>query len=358
MTGARPFEPARTAARRHALAEVLAAEPDGAALLVGDPLDVRYLTGFQGTNAALLVLDGEPRLVTDTRYAAPAQATGLPVRLAPGPAAAAAMELLPPHRPVLVDPDATTAGQWVRFAAARPAARLAPSPTAVLRQRKDDAERAAIAEAVADSERVLLGLLADGVAGRTERELARTLEHGFAEGAAFPAIVAAGEHSAVPHHVPTDRPVRRGDLLKIDFGGRSAGYCADLTRTFVVGAAAGWQRDLYAVVLAAQQAGRAAVLAGAAIAEVDAAARTVIADAGLGDCFGHGLGHGLGLAVHEQPILAARSAGTLADGMAITIEPGVYLPGRGGVRIEDTVLVTPQGHRNLVTLPHDLVVVD
>jgi Xaa-Pro aminopeptidase len=350
-----PSAPALTQQRRAALQAVLAAEHDGAALVVSDQLDVRYLTGFRGTNVALLVTPGAVQVVTDSRYAGPAQATGLPVRLTVGPAVLAAA---PEAGRVLLDEDAITAGQWVAIADRAPGAELAPSPVEVLRQHKDPAEVAAITAAVQRSEAALLALLDAGVAGRTERELARALEHAFESDAAFPSIVAAGEHSAVPHHEPTDRPVRRGDLLKIDFGAREAGYCADITRTFVVGPPQPWQVQVHAVVLAAQEAGRAAVRAGAALAQVDAAARDVVREAGHGEHFGHGLGHGLGLAVHERPILAARAAGTLDDGMAITIEPGIYLPGRGGVRIEDTVLVTPQGHRNLVTLPHDLVVVD
>ena len=227
---------------------------------------------------------------------------------------------------------------------------------------KDDAECAVLAHACLLSERALEGALAEGVLGRSERQVARRLEwllgDGLGEGPGFPSIVAAGPNSALPHHRPTDRQLERGDLLKIDFGSRVLGYHADITRTFVVAAdPEAWQRDIHRLVHDAQAAALAAVRAGAAIADIDAGARGLIASAGHGGHFGHGLGHGVGLAIHERPLVAGSSTGTLAAGMAITIEPGIYLPGRGGVRIEDTVLVEDAGYRSLVALPRELAVV-
>ena len=171
--------------------------------------------------------------------------------------------------------------------------------------------------------------------------------HG-AQGPAFDTILAAGAHSAVPHHQPTDAELRRGDLVKLDFGALVDGYHSDTTRTVVLGPAAQWQRELHDLVAAAQRAGRAALAPGTPIADVDAAARAVVVDAGRGEQFVHPLGHAVGLQIHEWPTLAATTGGALVPGMVVTVEPGVYLEGRGGVRIEDT-LVVRSGEPELLT---------
>ena len=166
-----------------------------------------------------------------------------------------------------------------------------------------------------------------------------------------------GANSAVPHHRPTDAQLCRGNLVKLDFGALVDGYHSDMTRTVVLGEPAGWQRDVYDVVAAAQAAGRAALRAGAEVRDVDAAARNVIVHAGYGEQFVHGLGHGVGLQIHEAPALSQFGVGTLVAGMTVTVEPGVYLADRGGVRIEDTLVVS-DGEPELLTLTtKDLVVV-
>ncbi|MDT7712689.1 MAG: hypothetical protein QOG46_1378, partial [Pseudonocardiales bacterium] len=178
-----------------------------------------------------------------------------------------------------------------------------------------------------------------------------------AAGPSFETIVASGANSAIPHHRPTDAQLCHGDLLKLDFGALVEGYHSDMTRTMVLGQPAGWQRELYDLVATAQAAGRAALRPGADVRDVDAAAREVIAQAGHGENFVHGLGHGVGLQIHEAPALSQFGVGTLEAGMAVTVEPGVYLAGRGGVRIEDT-LVVAEGEPELLTLTtKDLVVV-
>ncbi len=164
------------------------------------------------------------------------------------------------------------------------------------------------------------------------------LDHG-ADAISFETIVAAGPNSASPHHRPTDALLAEGDFVKIDFGALVAGYHSDMTRTFVLGKAADWQLEIYQLVAEAQRAGREALRPGAGLRDVDAAARQLIVDAGYGEQFGHGLGHGVGLQIHEAPAIGATSAGTLLGGSVVTVEPGVYLPGRGGVRIEDTLVV-------------------
>ena len=178
-----------------------------------------------------------------------------------------------------------------------------------------------------------------------------------AESLAFPTIVATGPNSAIPHHRPSDREIQRGDLLKIDFGALYQGYHADCTRTFLVGQEpADWQREIFDVVRQAQRAGRHALVPGVEGTDVDAAARSVVVEAGFGEQFPHGLGHGVGLEIHEAPLMGYGSTGRIESGTALTVEPGIYLPGRGGVRIEDTLVVSEGGPELLTTTPKDLLV--
>jgi Xaa-Pro aminopeptidase len=204
-------------------------------------------------------------------------------------------------------------------------------------------------------------MLRDGQDVR-EYHLEAELLHEFRRhGSQFPAytsIVAAGANSAIPHHRPTDAELRAGDFVKIDFGALVGGYHSDMTRTFVLGAAADWQREIYELVLAAQQAGVGALEPGADLAGIDGAARGIIEEAGFAEKFGHGLGHGVGLQIHEAPGINAAAAGALRTGSVVTVEPGVYLPGRGGVRIEDTVLVSGEGAESLSRFSRELTVLD
>ncbi|HYH58225.1 MAG TPA: M24 family metallopeptidase, partial [Thermoleophilaceae bacterium] len=230
---------------------------------------------------------------------------------------------------------------------------------------KDDDELALLREACAVSCRALEDLYAaGGFAGRSEKEIARDLEarmyqHG-ADGLAFETIVASGPNSAVPHHSPTGRIVEVGDLLKIDFGAVYQGYHADCTRTSVVGAEpAEWQREIYNLVAEAQRAGCKALGVGTECIAVDRASRALIDAAGHGEHFGHGTGHGVGLEIHEAPTLGYSATGTLANRMPVTVEPGIYLPERGGVRIEDTLVVREAGGPELLTTTtKELLVLD
>ncbi len=339
-----------SAARRTALRALLrSAGVD--ALLVTDLVNVRYLTGFTGSNGVVLVhVDGEgdSRFCTDARYRQRAAAVGLETVI--DRASALAVAAGAPGWGVGVlgfESDHVTVDGHVALATAAPDLRWqrAPGLVQALRAVKDDAEVAVLRAACACADAAFADLLgAGGLApGRTERQVALELEdrmraHG-AQGPSFDTIVAAGAHSAVPHHAPTDAPLRHGDLVTLDFGALVGGYHSDMTRTVVLGAAADWQRETYALVAAAQRAGCRALAPGADLVAVDAAARDVIVAAGRGDEFVHGLGHGVGLEIHEAPALGRTAAGTLAAGMALTVEPGVYLPGRGGVRIEDTLVV-------------------
>jgi len=329
------------------------------AVLVTDLINVRYLSGFTGSNGALLVFaddsdDRGPVLATDGRYRTQAaeQAPDLEVaieravgRYLVGRAADAGVGKLGfESNVVTVDGFDALTGELAGRSANTELVRAAGTVEA-LREVKDAGEVALLRLACEAADAALADLVERGGLrpGRTEREVSRELEslmldHG-ADAISFDTIVAAGPNSAIPHHRPTDAVLADGDFVKIDFGALVAGYHSDMTRTFVLGRAADWQLEIYQLVADAQRAGREALKPGASLRDVDAAARQLIADAGYGEQFGHGLGHGVGLQIHEAPGIGATSAGTLLAGSVVTVEPGVYLPGRGGVRIEDTLVV-------------------
>lgn len=231
-----------------------------------------------------------------------------------------------------------------------------------LREVKDDGEIARIAAAQAIADAGFSALMETIHAGMTEREVALELDFAMrragADGEGFPTIVASGPNGSRPHAVPGDRPLQQGDLVTIDFGALKDGYRSDTTRTIAIGEPSAAHRALYDTVLAANRAGVAAVTAGVESVAVDRAAREVIEHAGWGPQFGHGTGHGVGIDIHEGPGVSPRSEGTLRAGMVVTVEPGVYLPGDTGARIEDLVVVTATGARVLSTLGRELIVID
>jgi Xaa-Pro aminopeptidase len=329
-------------------------------MLVTDLINVRYLSGFTGSNAALLVFadDDEAVLATDGRYRTQAaqQAPDLEVAieracgryLAGRAAAAGAQRVGFESHVVTVDAyDALAAASGDTTELVR-----AAQTVEALREIKDAGEVALLRLACEAADAALTDLIARGGLrpGRTELEVSRELEalmldHG-ADAVSFETIVATGANSAIPHHRPTEAVLAAGDFVKIDFGALVGGYHSDMTRTFVLGKAgkaAAWQLEIYELVSAAQRAGRVALEAGAKLADVDEASRRLIVDAGHGAHFGHGLGHGVGLQIHEAPGINATAAGTLRAGSVVTVEPGVYLPDRGGVRIEDTLVVADTG---------------
>ncbi|MFD2416205.1 M24 family metallopeptidase [Amycolatopsis pigmentata] len=358
--------------RRDAVRALLR-EADVDALLVTDLLNIRYLTGFTGSNAALLLhAEGEQHTVfsTDGRYRTQSAAeVGDLERVLDRDSAAAlltrATEKTRVHRRTGFESHRVSVEEHERFAALAGGIELRRTPGLVerLREVKDETEIESLRMACAAADRALADLLAEGGIrpGRTEREVARDLEgrmldHG-SSGPAFASIVAAGPNSAIPHHQPTGKVLVTGELVKLDFGATVEGYHSDMTRTVVLGRPADWQRDLYDLVWRAQASGRAAVLPGTEVAEVDTAARKVISDGGRAEEFSHGLGHGVGLEIHEAPRLARNGVGTLSVGMTVTVEPGVYLAGRGGVRIEDTLVVRDSAPELLTLSSKDLVVV-
>jgi Xaa-Pro aminopeptidase len=345
---------------------ILAGEVPADALLVTRLVNVRYLTGFTGSNAALLLTPDHAVLATDGRYVTQAGEQAPDVELVVERRCAAALTgraRTDGVRRLGFEAHDVTVELHGTLVDLAEGTELVPSGALVerLRSVKDDDELALLREACAISDRALADLLPTVAPGRTERDIAHDLEnrmrgHG-ATGPAFETIVATGPNSAVPHHRPTDRPVAAGDLLKIDFGALHQGYHADCTRTFVVAAEpADWQREIHAVVREAQRAGRHALAPGESAQTVDAAARDVVRDAGYGDAFPHGLGHGVGLEIHEAPLMGYDSEARLADRTPVTVEPGIYLPGRGGVRIEDTLVVRDGGPDLLTTSPKDLLV--
>jgi Xaa-Pro aminopeptidase len=347
-------------------------------MLVTDLINVRYLSGFTGSNAALLVFadDLPPVLATDGRYRTQAaqQAPDLEVaiqracgRYLAGRAASAGVRRLGFESHVVTVDGFDGLAKEVEVGTTELV--RASQTVEALREIKDAGEVALLRLACEAADAALTDLVDRGGLrpGRTEREVGRELEALMldhrADGISFETIVASGANSAIPHHRPTDAVLAAGDFVKIDFGALVGGYHSDMTRTFVLGKAADWQCEIYQLVSAAQQAGRAALRAGAGLADVDAAARGVITDAGHGEHFGHGLGHGVGLQIHEAPGINATAAGTLLAGSVVTVEPGVYLPDRGGVRIEDTLVVadTGQAHGHapelLTRFPKELTII-
>jgi len=354
------------AARRARLREVLAAA-DLDALVVSHLPNVRYLTGYVGSNAvAVIGRDGE-RVLTDSRYAVSAREhvdDDVEVVIGPGDLTAdlaRAVAAIAPGGRVGLEAAYTSMARGAqlsaRFAEADATVQVSPEVGRVegLRLIKDDQEIAAIARAADMVDDALAEVLDQGLVGRTERDVAFALQtalfHIGAEGPSFEIIVAAGPNGAKPHAVPGSRVIGEGELVVIDLGAIADGYCSDMTRTVPTGTLPEALARAYDVCAQAQAAALAAVAPGITCAELDAVARDLIGAAGLGDAFGHGLGHGVGLEIHEAPRVAREGTDTLRPGMVVTIEPGIYLEGLGGVRIEDLVVVTEAGGRVLSHSP-------
>ena len=337
-------------------------------LLVTSLVNVRWLTGYTGSNGVALV--GGPGLrcfVTDFRYVAQAeqQVHGFERRVGEQDLLDDAIAALPAGDVRLgIEDQHMAVRTFDRLREALPdRVELVPAGGAVerLRETKDAEEVARIRAAAELADAALARTLQDGLRGRTERAVALALEQEMrrlgAQRPSFDTIVASGPHGALPHAVPRDAEIADDRLVTIDWGAELDGYCSDCTRTFAVGEPGARAREIYALVLRAQQAGLDAVRAGVSGRDADAAARRLIEEAGYGERFGHGLGHGVGLEIHEAPRLSRASDATLAAGHVVTVEPGVYLPGELGVRIEDLVLVADDGCERLNGLPKDLVVV-
>jgi len=347
------------------------------ALLVEGLLDVRYLTGFTGSNALALVsahAHEQParahRFLTDFRYrtqSAEQVGAAFEREIVSGELLDAAARMLPDAGGRIgFDETSLTIARHRRLLELLPDGwQPVPCPNLVARLRlvKDAGELARIRAAAELADEALPSVLESGLVGRTEREVAIELELRMrrlgAEAPSFPSIVAAGAHAALPHAEPRAQEIAREQLVTIDWGALLDGYCSDCTRTYATGEGIGaLAREVYELVLDAQLQGLAAVRAGLSGREVDAVARAVIEAGGHGEHFGHGLGHGVGMEVHEAPRLS-RTAGEdpLLAGSVVTVEPGVYLPGELGVRIEDLVVVGESSQEVLTSLPKELTVV-
>jgi Xaa-Pro aminopeptidase len=336
-------------ADRRARAQQKIAESGADAALITAQANVRYLAGLVSSNAALLLpADGAAVLATDSRYAEAAERDCPDLEIASErdiEAALAQRAAARGYGTLAFEAQEMTVERHAALTALAAGPRLVPLGHVVesLRMVKDEAEIALLTRACAITAEAFDEILSAVVPGRTERDLAVLLERIMvdlgAEAPAFSTIVASGPNGAIPHHSPGSRAFEPGDLVTVDCGARYGGYHADMTRTVALGAPASWQREIYELVSAAQLAGIAAAIPGAGVSDVDAAARDIIDAAGHRDHFEHGLGHGVGLEVHEAPLMGRGRTGRLADRVPVTVEPGVYLPGKGGVRIEDTLVV-------------------
>jgi Xaa-Pro aminopeptidase len=334
------------------------------ALLVTDLLNVRYLTGFTGSNGACVISREERLFLTDFRYVEQAREQ-VPdfERLQIGSDMLGDVAKRLRGRTGFDDEDLSFASHGKLAEAAPDEVELVPASGLVERLRavKDEAEVASMRAAAELATAAYESLRERGLAGRTEREVAtalvRFMEDAGAEGPSFPPIVASGAHGALPHAVPRDVEIPRDTLVVVDMGAMADGYCSDCTRTLATGAIGDEAAEVYELVLRAQTASLPAATAGADCPAVDAVAREIIDGAGHEKHFGHGLGHGVGLEVHEAPRLGKTAKGSLEAGNAVTVEPGVYLPGEFGVRIEDLVIVTDGEPEILTAFPKELVTV-
>lgn len=348
--------PDQDVARRLGALRTAMVERELDSFVVTKPVNVRWLSGFTGSNGALFVGPDEVRLVTDGRYDEQAHrqladaGVAAEIDITPTGPIEIVVDRLPAGSTVGLEADHLVWSAVERYEEALGTDRIVPTSGVIeaLRTHKDAGERARLERASAIADRSLvdvLGLFDDRPA---EREFAMALDHQMrlngADDVSFETIVASGPNAALPHHRPGHRVIEPDDLVVIDFGAKVDGYGSDMTRTFVAGGRpSSRQQELYDAVAAAQAAGVAAVRHGVDQREIDTICRSVLAEHDLAEAFIHGTGHGLGLEIHEQPILSARSVGILTAGLIVTVEPGAYLPGFGGVRVEDTVVVTDTG---------------
>jgi Xaa-Pro aminopeptidase len=350
-------------------------------LIVTHPADIRYLSGFTGSSAALGVTRRRAQLFTDGRYTAQAAAevSAAQVQIVTGPPAVAAVQWLAAQPGVEMagfDPSHTTVAELARWRSGLPShlrrsflsiTGSSPNGSSLpgssllesLRMVKDEDELHLMREAALLGCRLFDHILKHLRPGVAELEIAAELEHQArrlgAEGMSFETIVASGKRSALPHGRATTTPLPRHGFLTLDFGIIHKGYCSDMTRTVFLGAPRPRERSAYQAVLKAQQAAVSAVTSGATCMEVDEAARGILCEEGLGEAFSHSTGHGVGLEIHEPPRVGAGQKTRLEAGMVITIEPGIYYPGEFGIRIEDMVAVTRAGHEVLTPAPKALI---
>lgn len=335
------------------------------AMLVTSELNVGYLTGFGGDSSYLLVHGKGELMLTDSRYETQIQeecpGLGFESRTSRVPMLELLEKIVGSHRfkSLMVEGDSLTLNQFASFEQKLSQTTLVASSAIVeqLRMIKDKDELQEIRRSIRLAERAFEATRATLTPEHTERLIAAELEHRIrlfgGTGCAFKPIVGVGPRAALPHAIPTDRKVEESPFVLIDWGAKAGRYMSDLTRVLVTGKAPAKLAKIYSIVLQAQLAAIAKIAPGVSASEVDHAARSVIEQAGHGKHFGHGLGHGFGLQIHEEPRMSGSNTTVLEPGMIVTVEPGIYLPGWGGVRIEDDVLVTGDGHEVLTSVPKE-----
>lgn len=341
------------------------------AAFIASPANIRYLSGFAGTDSYLYLSSKRQVILTDSRYTLQAEEEGkdCEVRTIKGERVYGVLlkELLEEDKVKRLGfEDGVMTWQFVKKL--QEAAgdkwgeeRWVPlgEELSLLRAVKDEGEIEKLARAEQIGDEAFSYILTQIKPGITELEIAAKLEYYMkshrAQEKSFDTIAASGLHSAMPHAVPSEKVLEKGDFLTLDFGCKYQGYCSDMTRTVVIGKANEKQKEIYKIVLEAQEAALAGLRAGMTGAEGDALARKVIEEAGCGDYFGHGLGHSVGLEIHEKPALSPKDQTILRPGIIETVEPGIYIPGLGGVRIEDMTVITENGIKNLTSSPKELI---
>ncbi|HHT84225.1 MAG: M24 family metallopeptidase [Bacillota bacterium] len=336
------------------------------AFLVSNMQNWRFVSGFTGDAGTLLITRDEAIIFTDSRYTEQAEQEAPDYTVIKTVVEKNVLkETIDKIRisRIAFEKDYVTYSRWEKLKETLSGQELIGVSGWVeeLRAVKSEEEAGYIARAQGIADEAFSRLLPLVKAGASEMDLALELEFTIrklgSEGIAFPFIVVSGARSSLPHGVPTSKKLEPGDFVTFDFGARCNGYCSDMTRTVVVGHASDKHREIYDLVLRAQLAALEVIKPGVMAREVDLAGRRVIEEAGYGEYFGHGIGHGVGLNVHEKPSVGKTSEDVLKPGMVITIEPGIYIPGFGGVRIEDLVLVTEDGKKNLTASEKQLIVV-
>ena len=338
-------------------------EAGASAMLVTDMTNLRYLCGFTGTEAVLLITGRSQYIFVDFRYVEQAgkECPGFTLRkVSRRPDDVAGFVRKNKYTPLAFEQENVTYGTYYRLKKLMKGVKLRPVGDWIIEQRaiKDDNEVRLIKRSAKIAARAFREVWQKARPGIKERDFALLLETRMQElGSGYPpfsTIVASGKRGACPHGVASDKKLGKGELVTVDFGAVYKGYQSDQTITFCTGSPRKKQRQVYDTVREAQARAIKAVRPGVSCREVDEVARGYISDAGYGDFFGHGLGHGVGLSTHERPVLSPKSEGALEPGMVVTVEPGIYIPGWGGVRIEDMVLVTEKGRRLLTSSSGDL----
>jgi len=332
--------------------------------------NIRYISGFTGSDSFVIVSEGANAFITDSRYTEQAQEECRDFEVirwrTPAPGLEETIQsICSKHgiKRLAFEREAITYAMYVQLTNGLPEIELVPTSEIVegLRGVKDEEEIQCISKAAEIADQAFTEILKYIKPGVTERDIERELQYLIkkqgADDIGFPIIVASGKRSSLPHAIPADKKIEKGDFVTLDFGAMYKGYRSDMTRTIVMSEADEKQREIYDIVKSAQAAASAAIKAGMSCKEVDACARDYIANAGYGECFGHGLGHGVGLDIHEEPYFSTKSDKFLEAGNIMTVEPGVYLPSWGGVRIEDTVVVRENGIEVLTKSSKELIII-